>query len=367
MKYHNLIQDNDSKFNLNPAKKTVVYIDFNNLFHRIYHAANASNNNPVNLMLNSLYALKTNMTHNYMFAIADGKTSSASRLAVYPEYKATRPEKTDEERDEMNFLKQASQDLCHILGITFYETSHIEADDVIGILSKKSCARGWNVIAVSSDKDYKQLCDLPNFNLYNGMKYMVTNHLNMEEQERLSAKQYLDYLTLIGDKADNIKGVYKVGDVTAKKWLNEFGSLTNIMISLHREGLIGRDDVMRMPSMSDKPDEEWFKDLYAVEQPEGYKDPLKDLPKMKDFVGKTNLVAAINSGQLRLNQELIRFQYHHEEHANIPPEIIVKPQINGEALYDFCVKHNLNQFKNKYLREYEPQQNNVQHSNGMRP
>lgn len=353
MNYNALIKDNNSQFDLNPNKKNVMYIDFNNLFMRSYFIAKKENLNPIDVLLKSTYALKTNIDHHYAFAIADGKTHTQSRLEIYPEYKANREEKTPEEKIEISNLKKISNEMMDILGICYHETSYIEADDVIGILSTRSINQGWNVIVVSSDKDYKQLCHFDNLNIYNSMKKTVTTSKNMVEQNGLNAMQYLDYLILTGDSSDNITGVNKIGDVTAKKLLNEFGSINNMMISLVREGLIDKKDYLTPQKVQSLDDSQLLNLHYLLDQP-----LQENEQKLKQGVVKNNLIQAIKDGKIELNRQLIGFQYQHENIALIPKEKIKKPTIDSEKLLEFCQKYNLNQFINYYIYPNGYQKNN---------
>lgn len=349
MNYGALIQDNDSEFDLDPNKKTVLYIDLNNLFMRAYSVSKAQDLNPIHLILNSLYALKSNIDHHFAFAIGDSSTSRDSRLEIYPEYKGTREKKTPEEELEVQKLKEITVEIMEILGICYHEAQYIEADDVIGILSKKSINQGWNVIAVTSDKDYKQLCNMDNFNLYNSMKRCVTTKHNMVKENELTAEQFLDYLILTGDSSDNIKGVYKVGDKTAKKWLTEFGSLDNIIQSLVREGLLNKSDYITPRRLDKMNDIELMQIDFQLDQP-----LLETDLKLKNGVTKTNLIEAVKSGQIELNYKLIEFQYQHEGKAIIPREKIVKPHIDAERLLEFCNRYNLNNFKSKFFPDETP-------------
>jgi len=104
----------------------------------------------------------------------------------------------------------------------------VEADDVIGTLADDAVKQDMDVIISTGDKDLAQLVN-ENITLVNTMTNEVLDVEGVLKKFGVPPEQIVDYLTLIGDKADNIPGVDKVGPKTAVKWLNEFGDLDNIV------------------------------------------------------------------------------------------------------------------------------------------
>ena len=104
----------------------------------------------------------------------------------------------------------------------------VEADDVIGTLAEDAVKQDMEVIISTGDKDLAQLVN-ENITLVNTMTNEVLDVEGVLKKFGVPPEQIIDYLTLIGDKADNIPGVDKVGPKTAVKWLNEFGDLDNII------------------------------------------------------------------------------------------------------------------------------------------
>lgn len=341
-----LVKD-ETQCDFDKNKKTVLYLDLNNLFHRCYNVAESTNGNTLDILLNSAYFIKVGIQHNFAFAILDGENNKKTRLEIYPEYKANRTPKSEEEQQKINFLLQESKRLMKILGFNFYESNEIEADDVIGILSRKSATNGWNVICVSSDKDYKQLCDIPHLNIYDGMKKTIINRNNIGE---LNAKQFVDYLALVGDKSDNIIGVSKVGDKTATNWLQRFGSLDNILVSLVRDGSITKEELFTPEYISSINDGTLMQVDFDCNKP---KEVAED--SIKSGVTKNNLIEAFKSGRLIMNKKLVQFQYDKADKVNIPREEIKPLKINIKELDAFCLKHKLFSFREKMIL---PMQNN---------
>lgn len=297
----------EDKPNLNPNKNTILYLDANNMFHRAYHASSVNNGNHLHYFLNMVYALKMSVKHLYAFAIFDGENSRKSREEIYPEYKQNRTELKDKDGNKIDLkpIMKMSEEILEHLGFNVYSSQNIEGDDVIGILARKSLDKGLNVVVVSSDKDYKQLCQYsPYLNIYNTQHKIITHQENFEEKNGIPCQYYVDYLSLIGDNSDGIESVSKVGKVTAQKWINAIG---------------------------------------------GIKEIKENLDKIKDGKVKDNLIEAINNGVLDRNYRLIGFMFDKENEIKIDKTKLIKSDINIEKLDEFCINHNMKQFREKNI------------------
>ena len=294
-------------FSLQKNKSTILYVDANNLFFRAYHSASSVNGNPLHFLLNMAYSLKSVLPNQYAFAIFDGDNNRQSRLEIFPEYKANREKLKDKNGEEIDVthLVENAKKIFEVLGFNIYSSNGIEGDDVIGILARKSAEKGLNVIAVSSDKDYRQLCQYSEFlNIYNSQSKSVINQKNFLEKTEIPFDKYVDYLSLTGDSSDGIDGVAKVGEKTAKKWILEVGGIEDIK---------------------------------------------NNLDKIKNSKTKDNLVEAVNNGLLDRNKKLISFHFDKEYTINIDKNKIIKSEINIEKLDEFCITHNMRQFREKYI------------------
>lgn len=321
----NPIENNESnnQFCFNKNQKNVLYIDANNMIFRAFHAAKATNNNPIHILTNMIYSLKSKIPHDYAFAIFDGKNNRDSRLEIYPEYKSNRDNKDDSVKNEIKNLKERIYQTFEVLGCVTYESNGIEADDVIGILSLRSAKKGWNVIAVSSDKDYNQLCQYsPYINIYRPLysykkvednsnkKNKIANDFTITNQKNFAKfgipiTAVVDFLSLTGDKSDGIEGVNKVGEKIAMHYLKEFNSIEGIM---------------------------------------------KNIDSIKGSKTKANIIEAYESRLLERNQKLISFHFHKDYLVNIPKEKIKPADIHIEELDKFCIENNLKQFSSKYIQ-----------------
>src|SRR5574343_1529126 len=104
----------------------------------------------------------------------------------------------------------------------------VEADDVIGTLAKQAAAAGFSVVVSTGDKDLAQLVT-PQVTLVNTMSNERLDVAGVEAKFGVTPARITDYLALVGDTADNIPGVQKVGPKTAAKWLQTYGDLDGVI------------------------------------------------------------------------------------------------------------------------------------------
>ena len=162
-------------------------------------------------------------------AVAFDKGGSSARLEVFPEYKANRHETPEAIKIAVPYIKQ----ILEAMHIPIIEREGVEADDLIGTLSKQAEKEGFKTYMVTPDKDYAQLVS-ENIFMYrparmgNGIEIWgipeVQKRFEIERPE-----QVIDYLGMMGDSVDNIPGLPGVGDKTAKKFLAQFGSMEELL------------------------------------------------------------------------------------------------------------------------------------------
>ena len=114
------------------------------------------------------------------------------------------------------------------MGIPLISIPGVEADDVIGTLSKQATSTGFHTMIVSSDKDLAQLVD-DHVVMVDTMKDVRLDPEGVMSKFGVPPERIIEYLALVGDASDNIPGVPKVGPKTAAKWLAEYGNLDNIV------------------------------------------------------------------------------------------------------------------------------------------
>lgn len=214
--------------------KKIILVDGNNLLFRSYYATAYSGNfmhNSKGLPTNALFGF-ANMINKivleekpeYMIVAFDkGKTF---RHDKYEEYKAGRIEMPDELRVQFPIAKE----LLTYMGIKYYEIDNYEADDIIGTFSK-FCDEDSEYVGtiISSDKDLLQLLSTDvDIKLLKQKDYIRYNVESFKEEFGIDPIKIIDLKSLEGDPSDNIPGVKGIGEKTALKLLQEYGSLDGI-------------------------------------------------------------------------------------------------------------------------------------------
>jgi DNA polymerase-1 len=162
-------------------------------------------------------------------AVAFDKGGSDLRNEIFPEYKAHR----DATPEAIKIAVPYIQELLRAMHIPIIEVKGYEADDLIGTIAKQAEKENYKVFMVTPDKDFAQLVS-ENIFMYkparmgNGIEiWGIPEVLKKFEIER--PDQVIDFLGMMGDAADNIPGLPGVGEVTAKKFLKEFGTMENLL------------------------------------------------------------------------------------------------------------------------------------------
>ena len=143
---------------------------------------------------------------------------------LFEQYKAHRPPMPDDLRSQV----QPLYDAVAALGLALLRVPGVEADDVIGTLAKQGAASGYEVLISTGDKDMAQLVG-PNIGLINTMSNSRLDRAGVKAKFDVFPEQIVDYLALVGDSSDNIPGVTGVGPKTAAKWLNQYGTLDELI------------------------------------------------------------------------------------------------------------------------------------------
>ena len=168
---------------------------------------------------------RENPTH---IAVAFDPKGPTFRHEAYELYKAQREETPEVIRQSVPIIK----DIIEAYNIPILEVPRYEADDVIGTVSKQAEKEGFEVYMMTPDKDYGQLVSEHIF-MYRpkfGGDYEVMGVQEVLNKYSLtSVDQVIDLLGLMGDSSDNIPGCPGVGEKTAQKLLDEFGSIENLL------------------------------------------------------------------------------------------------------------------------------------------
>jgi DNA polymerase-1 len=174
---------------------------------------------------------------------APGKTF---RDDMFEEYKANRSAMPDDLREQIAPIHE----MIKAMGLPLISVSGVEADDVIGTYAAQATALQRETVISTGDKDMAQLVT-PFVTLVNTMTESTMDADGVKAKFGVGPELIIDYLALMGDTVDNIPGVPKVGPKTAAKWLNEFGSLDELMARADEvKGKVGenlRDSLEQLP------------------------------------------------------------------------------------------------------------------------
>lgn len=145
-------------------------------------------------------------------------------MVLLEDYKATRRAFADDEESPYAHIPHV-QKVLEILNISYLEVPNIEADDIIASVSKSYCKKlpTNKVYIASADTDFYQLLDrqISILQLKKGDDYKIVRPKHIKDDLGVTPKQYVEFKSLTGDPADNIKGVSGVGKITAKKIIHK--------------------------------------------------------------------------------------------------------------------------------------------------
>lgn len=217
--------------------KKLLLIDGNSMLFRAYYATAYGN------MMQTSDGIYTNAIFGFAsmlkkaldliqpdsVMVAFDADKNTYRYQMYPEYKGTRSKAPDELKMQFPIIRE----YLDALHITHYEQSGLEADDIIGCLSRM--ADDYDINVLTSDKDMLQLIkdNVKVLLMVKGISDMaLMDEAAVYERFQLKPLQIIDLKGLSGDPSDNIPGVRKVGDKTAIKLLNDFETVENLYLHI---------------------------------------------------------------------------------------------------------------------------------------
>jgi DNA polymerase-1 len=161
-------------------------------------------------------------------AVAFDTPEPTFRHRQFADYKATRQKMPDEMSAQWPRLKEVTE----ALGIALIELPGFEADDVMGTLAKQAERQGLETYLVTADKDLMQLVS-PHVKIYSlrrvGNQQEVLDPAGVQEKFGVPPERVIDVLALMGDSSDNIPGVRGIGEKTAVKLIQDYGSLETVL------------------------------------------------------------------------------------------------------------------------------------------
>jgi DNA polymerase-1 len=212
------------------ARPTIYLVDAMSNIHRAYHAIRGLSTKagrPTNAVYGFVTMLKKMLREHpsEYLAVAFDRPEKTVRHEEYEGYKANRVAMDEDLASQIPEIRRA----CEAYRIPVLEMPGYEADDVIGTLSRSARAAGFDVVIVTADKDMLQLVEGARVRVFHTGKEKFLDDKGVEEFFGVAPGQVVDVLALMGDSSDNIPGVPRVGEVTAKKWIKEYGTLDQLL------------------------------------------------------------------------------------------------------------------------------------------
>src|SRR5437870_9169754 len=213
---------------------TVLLLDGHSLAYRAFFAlAEADLRTTSGQATNAVYGFTSMLIKAWQeaksryLAVAFDRGAPLERLAIRPEYKAQRAAPPDEFRQQLGLIRE----VLNVLKVPVFELDNVEADDVIHILGRRLAEQGSTAIVVTADRDFFQMVG-PRIRLImnrRGISDTVTyDEAAVRQRFGFGPERYLDYAALRGDPSDNIEGVPGVGEKTAARLVQTYGTLEAI-------------------------------------------------------------------------------------------------------------------------------------------
>jgi len=227
---------------MSDSPKTLLLVDGSSYLYRAYHALPDLRNGEglptgaIYGMINMLRKLRNDYPAEYSACVFDAK-GKTFRDDMYPAYKEHRPSMPEDLARQIEPIHEA----VRAMGWPIVVVDGVEADDVIGTLSRQATEQGVRTVVSTGDKDLAQLVN-DQVTLVNTMSGEVLDPPGVVAKFGVPPERIIDYLSLIGDAVDNVPGVPKVGPKTAVKWLAEHGSLDGVIAAAPGiKGVVGEN------------------------------------------------------------------------------------------------------------------------------
>ena len=222
--------------------KTLVLVDGSSYLYRAFHAlpdlrnAAGEPTGAIYGVISMLRRLIADHHADYCACVFDAK-GKTFRDDWYPDYKGHRPPMPDDLVQQIVPL----HDCIRAMGWPLLMVDGVEADDVIGTLSRQAEAHGMRCVISTGDKDLAQLVTA-HVTLINTMSNERLDIDGVKAKFGVPPDRIVDYFALVGDAVDNVPGVDKVGPKTAAKWLQQYDTLDNIVAhAAEISGVVGEN------------------------------------------------------------------------------------------------------------------------------
>ena len=216
-----------------PSGRPTFYIlDAYSLIYQVYHAIDemtGPSGQPTNAVfgiVRDLFNILRDRKPAYLAAAFDGG-GPVFRSEIYAEYKAQRAAMPDDLIPQIPVIRRAFEGFR----VPVLLREGMEADDVIATLTKAGVERGLDVVICTADKDARQLLS-ENVRILNLRKQQFLDVEGLKAVWGIRPDQVVDFLAMTGDTVDNVPGIPGIGDKTATKLLEEFGTLENLLANV---------------------------------------------------------------------------------------------------------------------------------------
>lgn len=216
------------------SRKKLIVVDGNSFCYRAYYAIqNLSNSKgePTNAIYGFITMLRKLLKEEapHSLAICFDRHEPTFRHDRFKDYKAHRKPMPDDLVRQIEPIKE----FCRLSRFAIYEIPGYEADDLIGTLALKGEKKGCEVFIVTGDKDAMQLVNEHIKVLNPHKESLIYDSQKVKERfEGLGPEKVVDVMALMGDASDNIPGVSGIGEKTALKLIQQFGSVENLIRDL---------------------------------------------------------------------------------------------------------------------------------------
>ncbi|MBQ0830429.1 DNA polymerase I [Streptomyces tagetis] len=217
------------------GRPRLMLMDGHSLAYRAFFALPAENfTTATGQPTNAIYGFASMLANTLRdeapthFAVAFDVSRKTWRSEEFTEYKANRSKTPDEFKGQVELICE----LLDVMHVSRFAVEGFEADDVIATLATEAEAEGFEVLIVTGDRDSFQLVSDHTTVLYptKGVSELTRfTPAKVVEKYGLTPAQYPDFAALRGDPSDNLPGIPGVGEKTAAKWINQFGSFADLV------------------------------------------------------------------------------------------------------------------------------------------
>ncbi|MEW5351368.1 DNA polymerase I [Streptomyces sp. 16-176A] len=217
------------------TRPRLMLMDGHSLAYRAFFALPAENfTTATGQPTNAIYGFASMLANTLRdeepthFAVAFDVSRKTWRSEEFTEYKANRSKTPDEFKGQVQLIGE----LLDAMHAERFAVEGFEADDIIATLATRAEAEGFEVLIVTGDRDSFQLVSEHTTVLYPTKGVSELTRYTPEkvvEKYGLTPAQYPDFAALRGDPSDNLPGIPGVGEKTAAKWINQFGSFAELV------------------------------------------------------------------------------------------------------------------------------------------